>query len=535
MRERLRRQAERRVRRTIDEYARRIDDLQTVGRRTSEEIEQELRALEARRKAARSLDLASLGDAGLLDDVRSALLLPGQAWNRPESKPGLLARLRALLVRLAAWFRGLFGRRRSAPRQPREDRRIVFAALAASGRTIGASQVGDALAHLTPAERHQLESSVDKSIQARERDLKKAAEEKRKEAEAQRRDLEAEREEARRRAERDASERVREAEEGRLARELKERGFVTERDGAIAVTYGLIERFARLVLEEETRSLPADVRRSLAGAAATGVYEKARLRRAEEVAHLDLPGSLLAARLTGSRHIDESTSYVYREVTSERVHVVLAFDKSGSMAESEKLPAAKKALLALYIAIRKRHADATIDVLAFDNEVRLLDLLELWECTPGAFTNTAEALHTAHLLLESSRASRKEVYLVTDGLPECYTDADGRVRSGQLDLAMGQALERARELATVPGLKFSMILLRSEHPEYELAAREITRTVHGSLAVTDPEQLGIELLVRWAGGTETVKRPSVAPALDRVGAPSKAKARRRRVDRRMGG
>ena len=245
------------------------------------------------------------------------------------------------------------------------------------------------------------------------------------------------------------------------------------------------------------------MRLSLTGSASTGVYEKARLRRSgggrpprpSRVAPGGPPRGVPA-----HRRVD---SYVYREITSERVHVVLVFDKSGSMSESEKLPAAKKALLALYVAIRKRNPQATIDVVAFDNEVRVLDLLELWECTPGAFTNTAEALHTAHMLLAASRASRKEVYLVTDGLPESYTDRDGRVRSGQLDVAMDRALERARELATVTPLKFTMILLRSEHPEYEAAAREITRTVGGSLAVTDPERLGVELLIRWAGGTET--------------------------------
>ena len=536
MRERLRRQAERRISRNEGEYDRRIEELETVGRKSAEEIEAELAAIEARRRAARSLDLASLGDGALLDEVRSALLLPEQPWMREERREGFLARLRAIVARFIAWLRSLFGRRRTPVRTAATDRRVVFATLSASGRTIGPSEIGDALARLTDAERERLSSSVDRSIQAQERDLKRSAEEKRRQSEAQRRDLEAEREEARRRAQSDAEARIRDAEERRLARELKERGFVADRGGEIAVTYGLIERFARLVLEEETRNLPADVRRSLSGSAPTGVYEKARLRRAEEVARLDLPSSLLAARLEGARHIEESTSYVYREVTSERVHVVLVFDKSGSMSESGKLPAAKKSLLALYIAIRKRHPDATIDVVAFDNEVRLFDLLELWECEPGAFTNTAEALHTAHLLLASSRASRKEVYLITDGLPESYTDPEGVVRSGHLDVAMDRALERARELATVTPLKFSMILLRSDHPEYELAAREITRTIGGSLVVTDPERLGVELLVRWAGGTETVKRPtpeSTPPAP--AGGAAKPRPRRRRADRRMGG
>ncbi|MCI4317155.1 MAG: hypothetical protein L3J96_01330, partial [Thermoplasmata archaeon] len=133
---------------------------------------------------------------------------------------------------------------------------------------------------------------------------------------------------------------------------------------------------------------------------------------------------------------------------------------------------------------------------------------------------------------------RKEVYLVTDGLPEAYTDVDGRVRSGNLDVAMDNALARAVELSTVTPLKFSMVLLKSDHPEYEVAARKITRTLSGDLIITDPQHLGVELLVKWAGGTETTRRAppgSAAPtSTGPGGAPKPPGARRRKADRRMG-
>ena len=339
-------------------------------------------------------------------------------------------------------------------------------------------ELGEALARLSPPQREELSENVASSLKARERELEKQAEEKRRTVEAQRRRLEEERAEALRRAQADTENRVKEGEARRLERELKERGFVAERGSSLVVTFGLVQRFARLLLDEETRKLPADARMSLKGEGSTGVYEKARLRRAVEVAHLDVPGSLLAARLAGQRHIEESTSYVYREITSERVHVVLAFDRSGSMAEAGKLDAAKKALLALYVAIRRRHPDATIDLLAFDNEVEVLDLVTLWECSAGSFTNTAEALRAAHLLLRSSRANRREVYLLTDGLPEAYTGPDGRVHSGQLDRAMEQALVRAAELATVRPLRATMILLKSPNPAVR-ARRPPDRADHG--------------------------------------------------------
>ncbi|MCI4361352.1 MAG: hypothetical protein L3J91_06570, partial [Thermoplasmata archaeon] len=93
-------------------------------------------------------------------------------------------------------------------------------------------------------------------------------------------------------------------------------------------------------------------------------------------------------------------------------------------------------------------------------------------------------------------------------------------------------------LATVKPLTFSMILLKSEHAEYEIAARELTRLLGGSLVVTDPGHLGVELLIRWARGTETIHRaPPTSGEASRGVAPPPAVGgkRRRRADRRMGG
>jgi Mg-chelatase subunit ChlD len=538
LRARLRRQADRRVGRITTEYDRRIAELDQVRVRSDAEVKARIAALEARLAAARSVDWSKLPPSDLLGDVEAALLLPDASWNRPPPRPGLGARLRALFARLLAWLRSLFSRGRPAPAAAPSGRTVTFAIASPGGRGLGASDLGEALARLSPPQREELSETVSNNLRARERALEKEAEEKRRSAESQRRRLEEERAEAERRARAETESRVKEGESRRLERELKERGFVAQRGESLVVTFGLVEKFARLLLEEETRRLPEGTRLSLRGEGATGIYEKARLRRSEEIAHLDVPGSLLAARQAGQRHIDESTSYVYREITSEQVHVVLAFDRSGSMAESGKLEAAKKALLALYVAIRRRHPEATIDLLAFDNEVEVLDLVTLWECRAGSFTNTAEALRAAHLLLQSSRANRRELYLLTDGLPESYTGEDGRVHSGQLDIAMERALLRAGELATVRPLRTTLVFLKSAHPEYETAARSLARTLGGELVVTDPARLGVELLVRWAHGVETERRllppmpvTSVRPPASRDG----GRGRRRKGDRRMGG
>jgi Mg-chelatase subunit ChlD len=535
LRELLKRQASSRVSRILEEYDRRSQELELDRQARADELNREMAALEARLAEGRRIHLGSVVDAGLLEEVQQALLLPTASWMQPPPSPTLWERIRAFFARIAAFFRGLFRRSSKSKAPPREERTVPFATLLPVGRTLTPSELSEALARLTPRQQEELETSVTRDISERERELAREAEAKRKEAEAQRRRLEEERKEAERRAQREADQWARQAEEQRLRRELSERGLVSEQGGQLTITYALVERFAKLVLEAESRSLPGDVRMSLKGGASTGVYEKARLRIPDEVAHLDIPSSILAARQAGSRHIDESTSYVFREILAERVHVVLALDKSGSMGEGEKLPAAKKALLALYVAVRRRYPDATIDVIAFDNEVRLLDLLQLWETPPGSFTNTGEALRTAFLLLRASRANRKELFLVTDGLPEAYTDLDGRIRSGNLDKAMEYALGRAQELTSVKPFRCTMVLIKSPNPEYEKAARLLAHQLNGELVVTEPQRLGIELLVRWASGKEQTRRarPETGPVP--VTTPSGPKGpKRRRRDRRMG-
>ena len=536
LRELLKRQASARVSRILDEYDRRSHEIELDRAARADELNREMEALETRLAEARKLHLGAIVDGDLLEDVSHALLLPTASWMQPPPRPTLWERIRAFFARIAALLRGLFRRGSKARPTPRQERTVPIATLLPVGRGLTPSELSEALARLTPRQQQELETSVTRDISERERALAREAEAKRKEAEAQRRRLEEERQEAERRAQREADQWARQAEEQRLRRELSERGLVNEKSGQLTITYSLVERFAKLVLEAESRALPGDVRMSLKGGASTGVYEKARLRISDEVAHLDIPSSLLAARQAGSRHIDESTSYVFREILAERVHIVLALDKSGSMGEGEKLPAAKKALLALYVAVRRRYPDATIDVIAFDNEVRLLDLVSLWETPPGSFTNTGEALRTAYLLLRSSRANRKELFLVTDGLPEAYTDPDGRTKSGNLDKAMEYALVRAQELTAVKPFRSTMVLIKSENPDYEKAARLLTHQLNGELVVTEPQRLGIEMLVRWASGKEQTRRaPADASPRPLVTPPDPKGAKRRRRDRRMGG
>lgn len=556
LRERLRRQFSRQVHHVEREYKRREEELRVRQEEQKRLLEAEVARLQDSLARARQLSEANLRmDGELLDAVRSALLLPSDTLKEAsrERPPSAWARIKAFFARLWQAILRLFGRGKKEPkaRKPSPGRPVSIGRLAAFGRTLAPSNAGELFGDLTPEQMRAIQQSAQERLKEKARDATRAEKDLDSQARRQSAALSKEAEAARAAAQREAEERAKAGVEGRMASELQERGWVRERGGQMAVTYSLVEKFAKLVLEEESKALPEGLRMSLKGSASTGIYEKGRLRQTDEVARIDLASSIVESRLRGSRHLIEDASYVYREIRSESLHAVLLLDTSGSMAEGEKLPAAKRAFLALYMAIRRRYPDAILDVVTFDSDVRVLDLLSLWEVKPGSFTNTGEALRMAHELLRSSKASRKEVYLITDGLPEAYTEPkDGGVKSGNLPRALEYAVQRASELRTVGTLTSTIVLLKSNDPAFEKAARELARVLGGSVVITDPKRLAFELLVRFvgerpreraapSGPDEPPLAPraptSLPPAAQRGGDNARARRKARRAAETAGG
>ncbi len=547
-RERLRRQAARSISRLTRDYAAQMENLESVRVRSRKLLKEEMDRLRDSLEKARAFSQDGvMGDANLLEAVRSALLLPSDALKASlQVKKSLWLRIREWFARLWAMIRRLFGRGSPSARPTTKKapgRPLTLARLAFLGRSLTPDMTGDLFGELTPAQIAALKESAQKNLASQQRELEKKGRSEDDLLRRKREQLQGEEEEAKRQAEKKFQDEERRQVEQKLRTELSERGWVSERGGHLAVTYALVERFARLMLEEEEKALPEGLRLSLRGQASTGLYERGRMRELIELSRMDLPGSLLQSRMRGSRHLLEEESYVYREIRSESLHAVLLLDVSGSMAEGGKITAAKKALLALYMAIHRRYPDSIIDIVAFDSQARALDLVELWEVDPGSFTNTGEALHIAYELLRSSRATRKELYLITDGLPESYTEPGGVIRSGNLDRALAYATARARELATVQTLVSTLVLLKSDNPTYEKAARTLANVLKGYVVVTDPRRLAFELLVRFSSDRvvetemsdshpETPRVPVASPA--EVMARSGTSRERRKARRQTG-
>ena len=291
-----------------------------------------------------------------------------------------------------------------------------------------------------------------------------------------------------------------------LARQMEDIGYLNRKqldDSTVRweITHNLVERFASLIFAEEIKNLP-DTTRAKFGASSTtqGYYDKGLLRTVDEESRMDIVESMLSARMNHpkSRGMEDSDIYVKRDIHGTGVHVIIMFDRSGSMDENQRLDAAKRAVMALFKAIRLNNPQNVVDVIAFDTRAQIVSLMDVWNCQPKGFTNTGEALRLADQLLAGSKVDRRMVYMVTDGLPEAYRKGDEFI-AGDNAKAMEYALQNANLLRRYKNLRFIMLLLEPKEQVYIDAAKKISEVVSGKIITTDPKKLVSDLLVDYIG------------------------------------
>lgn len=281
-----------------------------------------------------------------------------------------------------------------------------------------------------------------------------------------------------------------------VAEELEAGGFLDRVGGKIEVTGRFLETVAGLVHAEESRGVSPSHESPLgASVEGEGILEKTPMLAFAEASHMDVVGSLVQARQRhpNVRHLTEDDILVYRERRTSVAHVVVILDRSLSMEENDRMTAAKRAALALYWATTHRNPDNQIDFILMDTHVERASLAECWEAEPRGFTNTGRALEVAGALLRKSRANRRVLFLVTDGLPEAFTE-EGEDVAGRPEEALRYALRKAQGLRRIPGLDFRIVLLEPEDPMFVTAATKIANQVGGRVIEVEPQDLASSLL-----------------------------------------
>jgi Mg-chelatase subunit ChlD len=287
----------------------------------------------------------------------------------------------------------------------------------------------------------------------------------------------------------------------RVERDLARSGLISkDAKGNLQITARLVDRFADIVLSGEIRNLPSRYKAALGRTVVhRGTYERDRMKTIDEISRMDIVESLVAARLAhpSKKKLQEDDIRVNREQSGTSLHVVLAFDKSSSMDENKRIQAAKKAVLALFKAVKRRDPRNTVDLVGFDTSVRPMDLVQVWESKPGGFTNTGAAIKVASELLDRGHSDQKLIYLITDGFPEAYTE-NGKDIAGDNERSLAYALTQAKGLRRFPDLRLVHILLEPKERIFVDAAQKLVDAARGKLITTDPGKLASDMLVDYS-------------------------------------
>ncbi len=294
------------------------------------------------------------------------------------------------------------------------------------------------------------------------------------------------------------AEQTREALRKSVARQALIAGLVeSESQGGFTVSESLIATLGCRLFDDLVGELSVPGPLTGLSSEDTGTYQRRPLMSQYETSRLDIVASMVNARLAHpeNRHMLDSDLVVHAEERLASVHAVVCVDISGSMADNQRLEAAKRAALALYGAVKADREANRVDFVALGTTARRVSLRELWELDSRGFTNTAAAVTLGQVLLEEGRADRRLLYLISDGLPEAYTTLEGDPVAGDLEKAMDQARAAMLGLARMANTKVGLLLLEPEEELFVTAARELAAAGRGRLLVTDPGQLARDLVV----------------------------------------
>jgi Mg-chelatase subunit ChlD len=272
------------------------------------------------------------------------------------------------------------------------------------------------------------------------------------------------------------------------------------------ITEALVEKFSELIYAEVMEGSRGIRDRRGKSVSDAGVYEKAKLRMIGEEARMDILQTVVNARINhpSDRTIDHNDMMVLREVTTTELHGIIIVDVSGSMWENQRLEAAKRSVLALTQAIKRDNPRNKVDIISMSTRAKPIPLKEVMKLEPKGFTNHQEALALATEIFSNSRADRYLLFLITDGLPEAYTDEGGKAVAGDLEKSMELALFNASSLLRFGNLVFNIFLLEPEDETYVNSARRIAKEGEGRVIIADPKELASRVIGSFDEGVDVL-------------------------------
>ncbi len=121
-------------------------------------------------------------------------------------------------------------------------------------------------------------------------------------------------------------------------------------------------------------------------------------------------------------NIDESDLTLQETDFKSATSTVLMIDISHSMIlyGEDRITPAKKVAMALSELITTRYPKDTLDIVAFGNDAKKIEIKDLPYLTVGPYhTNTVAGLQMAMDILRRRKTANKQIFMITDGKPTC--------------------------------------------------------------------------------------------------------------------
>lgn len=288
---------------------------------------------------------------------------------------------------------------------------------------------------------------------------------------------------------------------------IQEAGYVVRSGSRSTLSARAIQQIGESLLEQTLARIDArgwGDHRNSANAQSHDATGTSRQYRYGDPFDLDIAGSLLNAVRqspgTPVRFNPDDLQVIERE-SSERATTVLAIDLSRSMGERGLLLVARKLALALSTWIRRRFPHDELHLIGFSESARPLALQELVELQwdrYGYGTNIHDALRTANRLLAGHRGRKRNLVLLTDGEPTAHRDTGGEIvfNHPPAPETLAHTYREAIRLRT-EGIYLCVCVL-SESANVGNFGRELARHAAGDVLITRPDDLGVELLLRYS-------------------------------------
>jgi Mg-chelatase subunit ChlD len=178
------------------------------------------------------------------------------------------------------------------------------------------------------------------------------------------------------------------------------------------------------------------------------------------------------------------------------VSTVLAIDRSRSMGQGGAWQAAKRVALAMHELIRQSYPRDTLAIASFSSSAQPVTIDQLPEMAWDRFehgTHLQDALALGRRLLRDSRASTRQLVVITDGEPTIATFGDEQVFASPpttriLEQTMREVIRCTRERIVI-----NMVLLGGG-ASVSTFAEQVARVNRGRVFVASNERLGSYLL-----------------------------------------